>query len=263
MVVPHHLAQTAELISQYVQNKHDRRTLVAVGSYGCGRGHVIQEVISTYGFIPVWLYDPTPIGTVDLDGNRLFAVYDIPKVSIPVPRCIVLAESVDSIPAKLKNDCFVVAFPTPPSSAIQAFVKSKGYPVDLATGNPTYADAANAMIVWDASHTKYNRDPIVHATWANFKAGGDQPIEDGLFGYYAGYFLQPTSDDWNLIMGLKRRIPANVHRTVYEAIRLQWAPGVPKFPELLRHKKHAKHEPKEPTEPKTPVSRDYAASIDW
>jgi hypothetical protein len=222
------------MVHNYVGTPSIRKPLVAVGGYGCGRGHFVAAVIKEYGYVPSWQYEPTPINTYDVDGNRHFAVYDLDEFADPMERCIIFVPTQASIPEKRAREFLIAGFPDPPLSALIASLKARGLPEQLAVGNPNWAALAHAVAVWEASGVAIRQTPAMRASWDEFKAGGEPPVDWGLIPYYYAYHQDPQDELANFAAWAQRKIPARISRILQSGVRLAWKPGTVAFPSLLR-----------------------------
>src|SRR5208283_512570 len=107
--IPPTLQQSVQMLRLYISDKRHRKPCFVTGGFGRGRGYWVRAVLHEYGFEPVWLYESVAVNTTDLDGRKLFPVYDVAVLppKLPTERCIVLMDD----PPTDKRDGIVVAFP--------------------------------------------------------------------------------------------------------------------------------------------------------
>ncbi len=255
-------APAIDTLRRYVQNEREVKPLVVVGSSGSGRGHWIQVILKEFGSVPTWLYDPTErFDASDLDGNVMFPIYDVGTPKWITGRCLILLDDLEKLPYKERSGYIICSFPDPAPADIQTFVEALGCPASIAEGNTTYSDAVHACEAWNAAGVHLSRLPTIRPTWENFVDGGNVPVDDILLGYYAAYRYPPAEDSWNVVLALRRHIPARIYRLAFEAIRMTWPRGVVRFPDILRSKKGERKEKPKPVVIAPPVEKGY--DIDW
>jgi len=247
------------MLRLYISDKRHRKPCFVTGGFGRGRGYWVRAVLHEYGFEPVWLYESVAVNTTDLDGRKLFPVYDVAVLppKLPTERCIVLMDD----PPTDKRDGIVVAFPPPSRQDLMAFVRANGQPESLANGCATYDDAVAAVRVYDASGVALQSVPVEMETWDAFVRGGPAPVEPPFFPYWAAYHQPPRDWTWNQILYLQRYIPARIAERMVDAIRLTWAAGPTIFPSLLRQRRGVKPPPAESKAEATPAAeKSYSAT---
>lgn len=219
--------------------------------------------IRACGREPVWLYDDQVIEYTDMEGRKLFPVYDC-LMDDPPGRSILVIDAVDRIPAKARKEALTVAFPAPSASELENIRLCGGK--NIIAHN--FAELEHAELAWEVAGVRWSKEGVERATWEGFKAGGEPPVDDTLLGYYAAYHLKPEEDDWNYVLWLRRHVPATIYVMTFEAIRLEWPQnGVPRFPLLLKVKKvdvsRAKTARSQPVIGKSQGPVEKAYSVDW
>jgi hypothetical protein len=255
--IPSPLQAQAEFIRTYISSNKQRSMFLAAEP-GCGRGHVVKTVLKEEGLTPVWLDAPTSIPPTDIDGNRLFPVYDLAKPEVLPWASIVLIESQDQMPKDEKPPVQVMGFPRPMKVDIMDVCEAHHWPVKLADLNTTYADIMNAGRTWEVSEEIIGREHDPVSAWDEFRNGGDAPFDPPLLSFYAAYNLDPKDSTWNRDLWLLSRVKAPVARILWERLRLIWPKGTVRFPEILRTKKAGGRGPKQYHGRKDAMKQDEA-----
>jgi hypothetical protein len=252
------LIQAVQMLKLYISDRRHDKPCFVTGGFGHGRAYWIKTALRSYGFTPVWLYEWDGIGTVDLDGNKLFPVYDVAGKmpdKLPAPRCFVLMDDPPDVKA---HPGLVVAFPQPSQHDLIGFIKSNEMPELLATGCATYDDANAAMMVYAVSGLALQSLPSELENWDTFVKGGPVPVEDAFFPYWAGYHQKPGDWSWNQLWWLRRYVPAPIAARMLDAIRLGWEKGPTVFPYLLKFKT-GQGQKQTPEKPVQTVEKSYSA----
>lgn len=266
-----HAYDGVELLKTYLSDpKQQERPFLALGEYGCGRGHYIAETVRNAGFSPTWSYEPEPVPPSDLDGNALFPVYDVPKSalrSLPSPSVVLVPTEFDRRSAAFKDHPWAL-FGRPDPSTIKVILERRHLPVQAAEGNGTYASAILAAVVLDATGVLLASDAPRSKTWAEFRAGGPPPVPDPILPYYlAGVF--PRGDGaFNRALYLRDRVVrAEFGEFILDAIRPRLPEGELPFPRILKVARPPRDRPESrrgldrPEEPLPALPKTY--TVDW
>lgn len=258
---PPSLAAAVELFASYLDRLPDAPFL-AIGEVGSGRGHWIRALLEDRRFHPLWMYENIEAPALDYRERRIFPVYDLPTPELPASSPSVLLAPMGFA----RKDEFKVlefaVFPEPPIWEREAFLAGRGYPKELADGNPDYAALRHAMIAWNAAHLRIRAGPSEHPTWDGFREGGDAPVPDGLLAYYAAYAFPPQEWWPNRNLGMARRVPASIGRMLTDQLRLEWPPGNVPFPEILKEARSTKG-PAPPGTARDLPPRPKTYAVDW
>ncbi len=238
-LIPQHLSASVAILRSYVLDPNKKGPLIAVGAPGCGRGHWIDRTLESTGFVPRWTETQDPVEPENLLGEQIFQVIDTPKPKGVDWRCILLLDSVEDVPDELKG-ATIIGFPIPPVSALHDFCRQLGVPPEIVRGNPCYASVVMAARVYMTTGKIVQTQSPHEKSWEAFKGGGDPPLEIPLMAFYLADTLPPADWTWNRDLWLQTRVAATVGRRLWDAIRLRWPGGRPRFPPMLRIKRPAK-----------------------
>lgn len=254
----YHLKSAIGMLRAYVSNQNNQAPLLVASKPGWGRGHWIDTVLKECGFEPRWLRDLSLVPEYDIEGTRLFPVYELAKVEFPpVDRAIVLID-IDAKPPESMKGCMTVVFQAPGEAGIEAFVEAAGCPKELAQGNPDYWAATHAIRAWQAAKVPIRAIESPRRSWDEFRRGGPRPVDGMLFAYYLGENLGPKNWAWNRSLGMEKKLPREIFELLLDEIRLAMPKGEPKFPWVLTIKKSGQ-QPAIPERAPTTNSRSAVA----
>ena len=269
VTIPASLDNPVGMLTSYL-TRPQKGPFIAIGQYGHGRGFWIDRTLREHGFEPVWLEDTAESApSHDLEGRRLFAVYDAEKPTVPITvPSIVLTSDPDLRKGEEWRNFEWTEFPPPLPWDIERFLESLGAPPELANGNPNYASAEIAAAVFKATGIRVVSQPLRPTRWDQFRSGGDAPTEDGALPYWAAYAIRPPRN-WEAVahLGFRRRLSSVLFAPLLDSVRMDWPTTEPSFPEILKTPKAPRGTPKPMAEPKAmtvdllPVSKGY--QIDW
>lgn len=263
---PPHLRLPVDLLIAYLSRGSPTKPFVAIGDAGVGRGYAIDRVLEAHEYVPYWLRTATSAPSNDMNGRAFFPVYDIDVLdkvdpdALTVPS-ILLVPSDWTASGDFKG-VDSAYFPPPPVYEVERFLVARGYPKELANGNPTYAAALMAMRGWDAAKVHVSIEPVRPTGWDEFRSGGMAPVDDNLLAYYASENLPRSDRRWNHVLWLRRHIPGWLFDRALDEMRRTWPKKVV-FPSILRVKKDDRRaSPAVPTVTDLPP-KPKAYVVDW